>query len=190
MLRIVGTVADSILQIAKGNIEKAAGFVEKALAGALPVAIAFLANQVGLGGLADRLKEMIKKVQAKVNQALDWLIDKALKLGKSIFNAFKAGVKSVGNRLKNWWKAFASRVVPAPPRITDPNCGFRPFSQGSETCGCGKNSISGKSRALRGFFLFSGPLRPPAPFPPHPLWRYLSVAFSIENRDLRCPLAT
>ena len=106
MLEVLGTVADSIVQIAKGNVVKAATFVETALAEALPVAIAFLANQVGLGGLSKRIKEMITKVQAKVNQAIDWLIDKALKLGKSIFNAMKAGVKSVGSRVKNWWKAM------------------------------------------------------------------------------------
>ena len=88
MLEIVSSVLDGVADIAKGVIAAAAKIVEAALANAVPIAIGFLANQVGLGKVGKRVAEMIGKVRATVTTAIDWLIDK----GKGAWNSSsKAG---------------------------------------------------------------------------------------------------
>lgn len=108
MLEIVSRVLDGVVGIARGAIEGAAGFLEGAMARALPVAIAFLANQAGLGKVSTRIKEFVEGVRAVVDSAIDWLIDKAMKVGKAFLDLLKSGVdlaKAGAAKLKNWWQA-------------------------------------------------------------------------------------
>ncbi len=100
MLEIVMTVLDGMGEIAMGAIGKAAVFVENALAQGIPIVIGFLANQVGLGGLGKRIREMVQKVQEKVDGAVDWLIDKVVNLGEAIIDKGKAGVSAI----TQWWR--------------------------------------------------------------------------------------
>ncbi len=88
LLEFVNAVLDSVLSIAKGNIAPAAAAVEKALSKAVPVAIGFLAGLLGLGGLSDKIKEVIAKIQAPVNAIIDWLIKKAVQLAKAVGKLF------------------------------------------------------------------------------------------------------
>ncbi len=88
ILEFVNAVLDSVLSIAKGDIAPAAVAVEKALAKAVPVAIGFLAGLLGLGGLSDKIKEIIEKIQAPINAAIDWIINKAVQLAKSVGSLF------------------------------------------------------------------------------------------------------
>ncbi|MEM8900462.1 MAG: DUF4157 domain-containing protein, partial [Bacteroidota bacterium] len=94
MLEIVNTFTGGIAEIAKGAVSKATKFLENALSKALPVALGFLANQVGLGNIGDKLKEIIGKVKAFIEKGLNWLIDKAVKGMKSIMSVFTGGGKS------------------------------------------------------------------------------------------------
>ncbi|MFN8397585.1 MAG: hypothetical protein U0176_23400 [Bacteroidia bacterium] len=87
ILQIIASFTQGILEIANGSIGSAAAFLERALAGGLPIAIAFLANQVGLGKIGDKIKEMIEIAREKINEGIDWLIDKALAGGKAILEA-------------------------------------------------------------------------------------------------------
>ena len=48
---------------------------------AIPVAIGFLANQVGLGNIPEKIVEIIGRLRELVDKALDWLIEQALRLG-------------------------------------------------------------------------------------------------------------
>ena len=86
MLEIVNRVLDGIMGIARGAITEAAGFVENALASALPIAIGFLANQAGLGRLSQRLREILGSLRERVEAAIDWLIDRALRLGRAVID--------------------------------------------------------------------------------------------------------
>ncbi len=111
MLEIVSKVLDGVIGIAQGAIEAAAGFLERAMADSLPIAIAFLADQVGLGDLADRIKEFVEDVREVVNAAIDWLIDQALKLGKGFLQLVESGVdlaKTGVAKIKEWWSARTS----------------------------------------------------------------------------------
>jgi hypothetical protein len=108
MLEIVSKVLDGVIEIASGTIDVAAGFLERALASSLPVAIAFLADQVGLGNLADKIKEFVEAVRERVNAAIDWLIDKAIAMGQAFLQLVERGADAVRSgiaSIRDWWRA-------------------------------------------------------------------------------------
>ncbi|MGY1727855.1 DUF4157 domain-containing protein [Geodermatophilus sp. SYSU D01062] len=85
--RFVGTVA----AVARGDIQPGAAMVEQGLIAAVPVAIGFLANQVGLGNIGDKITEIVGGLRTLVDQALDWLLDQAERLLQSALNALGIG---------------------------------------------------------------------------------------------------
>jgi hypothetical protein len=101
MLEIVSTVLDGMLGIARGAIDAAAGFLEGALSRSLPVAIGFLANQFGLGRLGQRIAEILAAVRGHVDRALDWLIDRAIRLGQSLIDMARRGAAAVGSAVRS-----------------------------------------------------------------------------------------
>ena len=64
-------VFDSISNIAAGNTGAAISYVERTMARALPVMISFLARLIGLGDISDTIKDIIKKIQAPIDRAID-----------------------------------------------------------------------------------------------------------------------
>jgi phage-related protein len=108
LLEIVSRVLDGIAGIARGAIDVAAGFLENAMASALPVAIGFLANQAGLGRLSARLREILGGLRERVDGAIDWLIERALRLGRAVLDMVRRGAAAVRggvSRLREWWRA-------------------------------------------------------------------------------------
>jgi hypothetical protein len=101
MLEIVNSFVAGVADIARGNIAEAANYLENALARAIPVAIGFLANQVGLRGIGARIAEMIGGLRDRVNAAIDWLIDRAISVGGAILQAGRNAVDAV----MNWWSS-------------------------------------------------------------------------------------
>lgn len=85
--RIVTTIAE----IARGDLGPSAKGVEEALAAALPFAIGFLANFLGLGDVPEKIKEIIESLREMVDQAVDWLLDRAIELGRSILDSLTGG---------------------------------------------------------------------------------------------------
>jgi len=69
---------NSIYKIATGAIGDAANWVENAMARTLPVIISFLARLIGLGGISEKIKNIIEKVQEKVDKAIDKVIEKVV----------------------------------------------------------------------------------------------------------------
>lgn len=88
IISLVNAVLDSIAAIASGSLGAMASAVEGALAKAVPVAISFLASLLGLGGISDVIRTNIEKIQAPVNKAIDWLINKAVSIVKKIGGLF------------------------------------------------------------------------------------------------------
>ncbi len=86
LLEIVNSFVNGIAEIASGNIQVAADFLERTAARFIPIMIGFLANQVGLGRIAGKIVEMIERIRAMVNRAIDWLIEKALTIGMPVIN--------------------------------------------------------------------------------------------------------
>ncbi|WP_123919599.1 hypothetical protein [Georgenia muralis] len=93
IIDLVNAVIDSIGAIAKGSISVAATFVENALAKAIPVAIGFLASLLGLGDISTTIRNTIDKARAPVNDAIDWLINQAVKGGKAVLAILGGGPK-------------------------------------------------------------------------------------------------
>jgi hypothetical protein len=95
MLEIVNSFVEGVVEIASGNTKKAADFLERSLARAVPIVIGFLANQVGLGGIGQKIGEMIGKAREMVEKAIDWLIDKAVQVGGKLLEMGKAAIKAI-----------------------------------------------------------------------------------------------
>ena len=84
ILDFIESVVNSVDRIANGDIGGAASFIEQALARMIPILIGFLAGLLGLGGLGDKIKSFIQKVQASVGKAVDFIIDKVFNFIKKI----------------------------------------------------------------------------------------------------------
>jgi hypothetical protein len=88
IIQVVTAFLNSIVAIAAGNIGAAAAKVESILAGLLSLAISFLAGFVGLGKVTGKIMEVVNKVRAKVDKALDlgvnWVVSAVKKLGGMI----------------------------------------------------------------------------------------------------------
>ncbi|HEX6181374.1 MAG TPA: DUF4157 domain-containing protein, partial [Chitinophagaceae bacterium] len=91
IVELINAVINSVVAIAKGAINVASTAVENALAKALPVALGFLASLLGLDGISDKIKNIIAKIQAPINAAIDWVIHKAVALVKAIGGLFTGG---------------------------------------------------------------------------------------------------
>ncbi|MEU4237152.1 DUF4157 domain-containing protein [Actinoplanes sp. NPDC026619] len=91
ILMIVNDYVTTLAAVAAGNVSAGAQKVEKGLAAAVPVAIGFLANQVGLGDVPEKLVELIGHLRELIDKALDWLFAKAVSLGKSALSALGFG---------------------------------------------------------------------------------------------------
>ena len=101
MLEIVNSFVAGVANIARGSISDAANYLENAMARAIPVIIGFLANQVGLRGLGEKVGEMIEALRERVNAAIDWLIDRALAAGGALLQMGRDAVDSVVNWTRN-----------------------------------------------------------------------------------------
>jgi phage-related protein len=93
ILEIVNRVLDAATDLAAGAVAGAANIIEWALARVLPIAIGFLANYLGLGGFGHKVAEMVKKIQDRVEKAIESVIDWAINAGRSLLNALGLGGK-------------------------------------------------------------------------------------------------
>ncbi|KQR16432.1 DUF4157 domain-containing protein [Cellulomonas sp. Leaf334] len=91
LLELIDSYVSTVAQIAKGNVGPGAAMLETGLANAVPVAIGFLANQAGLGDVPEQVKQIIIDLRAKIIEAIDWLIDKAVALAQSALSALGLG---------------------------------------------------------------------------------------------------
>ncbi|KQY25005.1 hypothetical protein ASD16_05965 [Cellulomonas sp. Root485] len=87
LLEIVDQYVSTIASVARGDVAPGAAMLERGLASAVPVAIGFLANQVGLGNVPEKVQEIIVGLRELVDQALDWLFDQAMALGRAALDA-------------------------------------------------------------------------------------------------------
>ncbi|KQR16295.1 DUF4157 domain-containing protein [Cellulomonas sp. Leaf334] len=91
LLEIVDGYVSTIASVARGDVAPGAAMLERGLASAVPVAIGFLANQVGLGNVPEKVQEIIVGLRELVDQALDWLFDQAMALGRAALDALTGG---------------------------------------------------------------------------------------------------
>lgn len=82
---------NSIASIAQGVLGAAASRVEQTLAGVLTLAISFLARFVGLGNISQKVIEIINKVRAPIDKALDKVIGWIVKKGRAFLSRLLGG---------------------------------------------------------------------------------------------------
>jgi hypothetical protein len=99
ILQIVNSFVGGIAEIARGSLNTAANFLEGTLARAVPTVIGFLANQLGLRNLGQRIGAMIEIVREKVDLGLDWLVDRAARMGGALLNMGRQAVRAVAGWL-------------------------------------------------------------------------------------------
>lgn len=90
---LVSAVVDAITAIASGAVGAVASAIENALASAIPVLIGFLASLLGVSGISEKIRAVIQKIQAPINNAIDWVIGKAVKLVKAAGKLLGIGKK-------------------------------------------------------------------------------------------------
>ena len=105
MLEMLNSFLGGIVQIAQGNIQPAADLLERTMARGMPILIGFLANQVGLGRIGDKIKEVIESIQAKVDEGLQWVIDKAWEIGGRLLEMGRNAVGTVAGAIRGWWNS-------------------------------------------------------------------------------------
>jgi hypothetical protein len=91
MLEVLNSYVSTLAAVAAGNIVPGAQMLERGLASIIPIAIGFLAKQVGLGNVPEKIAELIGGLRELIDQALDWLIEQALRLGSAALNALGLG---------------------------------------------------------------------------------------------------
>jgi len=91
IMAFVDSVLDSINNIATGNITAAVGYVERTLARILPLVISFLARLIGLGGISDRIRDIIARIRAPIERAMDRVADWIQRTGRRFLSRALGG---------------------------------------------------------------------------------------------------
>jgi hypothetical protein len=96
ILKFVNTVIDSVADIVKGNVGGVVNKINDVLGQMVPIIIGFLASVIGLGGIGQKIREIVEKLQKPVNKALDFVIKTGLKLAGPVIR----GLKGIGKKVK------------------------------------------------------------------------------------------
>jgi hypothetical protein len=94
--KFVNTILDSVADIVRGNISGVAAKIEDVLSQMVPIIIGFLASVIGLGGIGQKIREIVQKLQKPVNQALDFVIKTGLKLAGPVIR----GIAGIAGKVK------------------------------------------------------------------------------------------
>ncbi len=98
--QVAAAVIDSIAAIASGAIAAAANRVEQTMAGLLTLVISFLARLVGLGRVSDAVTNIINRIRAPIDRALDRVVDWIVRMGRR----FMGAVRGTAGRVAEWWR--------------------------------------------------------------------------------------
>ena len=95
---------NSVAEIAGGNISSAATRVEQTMARLVPVVIGLFAELIGLGGITATIRDIIARIRAPIDRALDrvvdWIVAQARRLGRLVAGGVSAAVGAVSR----WWQ--------------------------------------------------------------------------------------
>ena len=112
IIQVVTAFLDSMMEIASGAIGGAANKVESTLAGLLTLAINFLAGFLGLGGIAEKVMDIINtRVRQPIDKALDKVIDWIVTMAKKLFTKVFGKKETPDERTDEQKKADLHRGV-------------------------------------------------------------------------------
>ncbi|MGW4750258.1 hypothetical protein ACWEPR_36285 [Streptomyces sp. NPDC004290] len=93
IVQFVNAVLDAVVAIANGGSAGVPKLIETALAASIPLLIGFLASLLGIGSLANKIKQVFQKVSRPVNRAIDKIVGFIVKAGKKIWAKLRAKLK-------------------------------------------------------------------------------------------------
>ncbi|MFF0223534.1 hypothetical protein [Streptomyces sp. NPDC004629] len=89
IVEFVNAVLDAVIAIAGGGSAGVPKMVETALAASIPLLIGLLASLLGIGGLANKIRQVFQKVSRPVNRAIDKIAAKIAQFGKKLWSKTK-----------------------------------------------------------------------------------------------------
>ena len=118
IIDFINSVLDAVMLIATGAVGNAAIAIEKALAKSIPIIIGFLAALLRLNGVGAKLRQIVMRIQKKVEKAIDWVLQKAYKLvgpavdaavrvydkGEAMVTKGKEKAIEAAGKIGNWFK--------------------------------------------------------------------------------------
>jgi len=104
IVQVATSILNSIVAIANGVITAAANRVEHTLEGLLTLVISFLARFAGLGKVSTIVTNIINKIRAPIDRALDRIVDWIVTMAKKAGGLFMRGVRSAVTSVSRWWK--------------------------------------------------------------------------------------
>ena len=96
ILKFVNTVIDSVADVVRGNVGSVVNKINDVLGQMVPIIIGFLASVIGLGGIGQKIRQIVEMLQKPVKKALDFVIKTGLKLAGPIIR----GIKGISGRVK------------------------------------------------------------------------------------------
>jgi hypothetical protein len=105
----VESIIDTAGAVARGEDGGIAEKIENVMAGTLPLIISFLANLLGLGGIGDKVRSIIEKVQKPLGKAIDKVLDVVLKVTAPVWK----GAKKLFNKGKELYGKAKDKAVAA-----------------------------------------------------------------------------
>jgi len=94
--KFVNTVIDSVADIVRGNVGGVVNKINDVLGQMVPIIIGFLASVIGLGGIGQKIRQIVETLQKPVNKALDFVIKTGLKLAGPLIR----GLKGISGKVK------------------------------------------------------------------------------------------
>jgi hypothetical protein len=107
----VDAVLDGIDSIASGGGGAVSALIEGALAKALPMVIGFMASLLGLGGISEKIRGILQKVQEPVGKVIDKVIGTIVKIGKGLLRGLRRGGSAVANAARRLRDAVWARLT-------------------------------------------------------------------------------
>ena len=96
IVKFVNTVIDSVADIVRGNVSGVVNKINDVLGQMVPIIIGFLASVIGLGGIGQKIRQIVQTLQKPINKALDFVIKTGLKLAGPIIR----GIKGISGKVK------------------------------------------------------------------------------------------
>lgn len=98
ILEFVSSVLDAIIAIAAGGVAGVPALIENALAKSIPMLIGFLAALLGVGGITDKVREIIQAISRPVTKVIDWVVDKVVGVAKKFWAKLKGAFGKKGDK--------------------------------------------------------------------------------------------
>ena len=87
---LVEVIAGSLIDLAGGNMSRVIAGVEGALARAMPQAISFLANVLGLGDIGARIREVIERIREPIERGIDGIVHRVIRGARGVIGEEEA----------------------------------------------------------------------------------------------------